>query len=291
MGAAHDGGRLATEGARVAHVPSDRRAGSGTLGSPPDLLAPGHSAPEVAVSAPSAFPCPDDPPAVTNVRDGPLNLSPGHVAGIPSVPAPAVSRAQPRHGRHRRAPEKQASYREVFAIREFRGLWLAQVISYPGDQFAQVAVAILAYRRTGSPLLTALAYALTYLPPIAGGPLLSGLADLFPRRRVMIICDVIRAGLVAAIALPSMPFAGLCGLLCLPCCWGHRSPRRGPRCCRTSCRAWRSLACSPCRAWASWPAAPSPASSGRRPRWAWPGCWASAQPPSWRWAGRCAAVT
>ena len=27
--------------------------------------------------------------------------------------------------------------------------------------------------------LTALAYALTYLPPIAGGPLLSGLADLF----------------------------------------------------------------------------------------------------------------
>jgi hypothetical protein len=28
---------------------------------------------------------------------------------------------------------------------------------------------------------------LTYLPPIAGGPLLSGLADLFPRRRVMIV--------------------------------------------------------------------------------------------------------
>ena len=71
-------------------------------------------------------------------------------------------------------------------------------MSYAGDQFAQVAIAILVYRRTGSPLLTALAYALTYLPPIAGGPLLSGLADLFPRRRVMIICDVIRAGLVAA---------------------------------------------------------------------------------------------
>ena len=120
---------------------------------------------------------------------------------------------EPQPGRHRRAPEKQASYREVFAIREFRGVWFAQVLSYAGDQFAQVAIAILVYRRTGSPLLTALAYALTYLPPIAGGPLLSGLADLFPRRRVMIVCDVIRAGLVAAMAVPSMPFAGLCVLL------------------------------------------------------------------------------
>lgn len=130
--------------------------------------------------------------------------------------APAADKrreAEPPQGRHRRAPEKQASYREVFAIREFRGLWLAQILSYAGDQFAQVAIAILVYSRTGSPLLTALAYALTYLPPIAGGPLLSGLADLFPRRRVMIICDVTRAGLVALMALPSMPFAGLCGLL------------------------------------------------------------------------------
>ena len=117
------------------------------------------------------------------------------------------------HGRHRRAPEKQATYREVFAIREFRGVWFAQVLSYAGDQFAQVAIAVLVYHRTGSALLTALAYALTYPPPIAGGPLLAGLADLFPRRRVMIACDLIRAGLVALMAIPSMPFAGLCGLL------------------------------------------------------------------------------
>jgi MFS family permease len=136
-----------------------------------------------------------------------------HARAVPPVAAPPHrDSAEPPQGRHRRAPEKQASYREVFAIREFRGLWVAQVMSYAGDQFAQVAIAILVYRQTGSPLLTALAYALTYLPSI-GGPLLSGLADLFPRRRVMIVCDVIRAGLVAAMAVPSMPFAGLCGLL------------------------------------------------------------------------------
>ena len=137
-----------------------------------------------------------------------------------ALPVPITHRVRPpaavlsaddgrtRHGRHRRAPEKQASYREVFAIREFRGLWVAQVMSYAGDQFAQVAIAILVYRRTGSPLLTALAYALTYLPPIAGGPLLSALADLFPRRRVMIVCDVIRVGLVTAMADPEHAVRG-----------------------------------------------------------------------------------
>ena len=116
-------------------------------------------------------------------------------------------------GRHRRAPDRQASYREVFAIREFRGMWAAQVLSYGGDQFAQVAIAILVYHRTHSPFLTALAYAFTYLPPIIGGPLLSGLADFIPRRQVMIACDIIRAGLVGLMAIPGIPFPLLCVLL------------------------------------------------------------------------------
>jgi MFS family permease len=118
-------------------------------------------------------------------------------------------------GRHRRAPEGRASYREVFAIGEFRALWMAQVLSYTGDQFAQVAIAILVYDRTRSPFLTALAYGLTYLPPIAGGPLLSGLADLFPRRRVMLACDLLRMATVGLMAIPRMPLAALCVLLFL----------------------------------------------------------------------------
>jgi MFS family permease len=87
------------------------------------------------------------------------------------------------------------------------------VLSFAGDQFAQVATAILVYRRTHSAFLTALAYALTDLPPIAGGPLLSGLADLFPRRRVMIVCDLLRVATVGLMAIPGMPFAALCVLL------------------------------------------------------------------------------
>jgi MFS family permease len=116
-------------------------------------------------------------------------------------------------GRHRRPPEEQATYREVFASGEFRTLWLAQVLSFIGDQLAQVALAVLVYHRTGSPLLTAVTYALTYLPPIVGGPVLSGLADYFPRRTVMIVCDLLRAGLIALMTIQSMPFVALCALV------------------------------------------------------------------------------
>jgi MFS family permease len=92
-------------------------------------------------------------------------------------------------------------------------MWAAQVLSYSGDQFAQVAIAILVYHQTHSPFLTAFAYALTLLPPIIGGPFLSGLADIIPRKQVMIACDVIRAGLVGLMAIPGVPFPLLCALL------------------------------------------------------------------------------
>ncbi|MGN9843977.1 MFS transporter [Nonomuraea sp. H19] len=124
-------------------------------------------------------------------------------------------RARRPPGRHRRAEAQQATYREVIAIKEFRALWYGQSLSLLGDQLAQVALAVLVYDRTGSALATAAVYALTYLPSIVGGPLLAGLADRFARRGVMLTCDLIRAVLVAAMAVPGMPFWALCSLVFL----------------------------------------------------------------------------
>ncbi len=117
-----------------------------------------------------------------------------------------------RPGRHRQPGDQPVTCRDVFAIGEFRALWSAQALSCAGDQIAQVAIAFVVYARTGSAFLTAAAYALTYLPPVIGGAALSGLADLFPRQQMMIALDLIRAGLVALMALPGLPFAGLCTL-------------------------------------------------------------------------------
>jgi MFS family permease len=108
---------------------------------------------------------------------------------------------------------ERATYRDVFGIAEFRSLWSAQLLSVAGDQLARVALTVLVYSRTRSPLLAALTYTVTIVPIFVGGVLLSGLADRFPRRTVMISCDVVRCLLVLVMAIPGMPLAALLVLL------------------------------------------------------------------------------
>jgi predicted MFS family arabinose efflux permease len=72
---------------------------------------------------------------------------------------------------------------------------------------------IAVYERTRSAGLMAVTFALTVLPDLVGGPLLSGLADRYPRRLVMVWSDVGRAGLLLCMAIPGMPLAGLWALL------------------------------------------------------------------------------
>lgn len=106
-----------------------------------------------------------------------------------------------------------ARLRDAFAVAEFRVLWSAYALSVAGDQLAAVALSVLVFDRTGSPAWAALTYAMTFLPDLAGGALLSGIADRFPRRRVMVTADLIRTVLVAAMALPGQPLISLVVLL------------------------------------------------------------------------------
>ena len=108
---------------------------------------------------------------------------------------------------------RPARFRDVFAFGEFRYLWLAQVFSVAGDQLAAVGIAVLVFDRTHSPAWTALTYAMTFLPDLAGGALLAGLADRYPRRTVMVTADVFRAVVVAVMAIPGQPTALLIPLL------------------------------------------------------------------------------
>ena len=107
----------------------------------------------------------------------------------------------------------RATFRDVFAVREFRALWASLVLSVAGDRLALVALTLLVYQRTRSPLFAALVYAAGYLPWVIGGLFLSDLADRYPRRTVMIACDAARAVLVAAMVIPRVPIAALVALL------------------------------------------------------------------------------
>jgi MFS family permease len=112
-------------------------------------------------------------------------------------------------------PARQATFRDVFAVREFRALWASQILSEVGDRLTLVALTLLIYARTGSPLLAALTYAAGSLPWIVGSLVFSGLGDRMPRREVMVACDVIRALMVAVMLVPGIPVAVLVGVLYL----------------------------------------------------------------------------
>lgn len=96
-------------------------------------------------------------------------------------------------------------YRTVLGHREFRALFVAQTLSLLGDQLARIALAILVYRRTGSSLMASATFAVSYLAYLVGGPLLSGLADRFPRLTVMVVCDLVRVPVVLALCVTDLP--------------------------------------------------------------------------------------
>lgn len=105
----------------------------------------------------------------------------------------------------RPSAEGPATFREVFAQREYRAVFLAGSLSWIGDYVARAAVTLLVYQQTRSVALSAAAFAVSYLPWLLGGPLLSALAERHPYRRVMVACDVIRMVLMVLIALPGLP--------------------------------------------------------------------------------------
>jgi MFS family permease len=108
---------------------------------------------------------------------------------------------------------EKVGFRVVFGVPEFRALWAAQLASVAGDQLARVALTVLVYARTGSALLAAVTFVASVIPMFVGGVTLAGLADRFPRRTVMITCDLLRCALVLLMVVPGVPVAALVALL------------------------------------------------------------------------------
>jgi predicted MFS family arabinose efflux permease len=123
----------------------------------------------------------------------------------PSPPASDGTRTPTRAG---------AGYRAVFAVREFRAVFAAHVLSLLGVVVSEIALTVLVYDLTGSPLLSALTFALGFLPYLLGGTLLAGVADRCPARRVLVVCDLVCAACVAVMVLPGTPVGGLLALRC-----------------------------------------------------------------------------
>jgi MFS family permease len=122
--------------------------------------------------------------------------------------APPVSNQAP-------APDRPATFREVFGNAEYRAMYSAAAASWFGEYLARAAVTALVYQSTDSVAASAAAFATSYLPWVVGGPLLAAVAERLRYRAVMVTCDLIRMALVALVALPGTPVPLMIGLLFL----------------------------------------------------------------------------
>ncbi|MEV6814754.1 MFS transporter [Micromonospora sp. NPDC051296] len=113
----------------------------------------------------------------------------------------------------RPSPEGPATFREVFAQREYRAVFAASTLTWIGDYVAKAAVTLLVYRETESVALSAAAFAVSYLPWLIGGPLLATVAERHRYRQVMVVCDLIRMALMLVVAFGGLPVPVILALL------------------------------------------------------------------------------
>jgi MFS family permease len=99
-----------------------------------------------------------------------------------------------------------ASYaRLVRTNRNFRRLWLAQIVSEIGDWFYTLAIYTLLLQLTGHASSVALALILQVLPQTFVGPMAGVINDRLRRKHVMIAADLVRFFVVLAMLLVRSP--------------------------------------------------------------------------------------
>ena len=91
--------------------------------------------------------------------------------------------------------EKGFGIGDLFAIRDYRLLWVGQVISDLGDGMTNLAVLLLINHLTGSTAALATMAILLALPNLTFGLFAGVLVDRFDRKKIMILSDLLR-GLV-----------------------------------------------------------------------------------------------
>jgi len=85
--------------------------------------------------------------------------------------------------------------------RNYRNMWLGQVVSEVGDHFNNIAVFALAMRYTNGGAIVAGVLISRAIPMLLAGPLAGVVLDRFDRKRIMIASDLVRF-IVAILFIP-----------------------------------------------------------------------------------------
>lgn len=98
---------------------------------------------------------------------------------------------------------------EPLSDRSIRRLWYARTVSEAGNWAARIALTLHVFAVTRSPLAAAAVTTVSLLPHLGIGQLLGTLADRFPHRTVMAVCDVVRGLFFLLLGLTDLPVPAL----------------------------------------------------------------------------------
>ncbi|WP_242910404.1 MFS transporter [Actinomadura terrae] len=102
----------------------------------------------------------------------------------------------------------QARYRDVFAIGEFRLLFLDSVFGSAGLALQILALSVFVYDRTHSALMSSIAFGAGFLSQVMGGAAFGSLADLLRPRVLIVAGDLTQAAVAAVLVVAGLPPAG-----------------------------------------------------------------------------------
>lgn len=93
------------------------------------------------------------------------------------------------------------SFRTALRNRDFRLLWLAQVVSGVGDRIHEIALLYIVFEVTNDPILVSVTAASSIVPSVALAPVAGSLVDRWNRKLVLVSTMMIRGASVLAIPL------------------------------------------------------------------------------------------
>jgi len=101
----------------------------------------------------------------------------------------------------------RATYASVLADQQFRILFGSRSLAIVADTLRILALSILVYTATGSPLLAAVTYGIGFVPQAVGGLLLGSLADRLPPRPLLVTGYLMEAVVAVLLGATTMPVA------------------------------------------------------------------------------------
>jgi predicted MFS family arabinose efflux permease len=99
----------------------------------------------------------------------------------------------------------RATYGQVFAQPVFRVVFLTRSLAIGADVLRMVALSVLVYTASGSALLGALAFGISFAPQVVGGVLLGALPDRIRPRPLLVTGYLAEAAVAGALGLLDLP--------------------------------------------------------------------------------------